>query len=263
MYLLKIVVLSCKCLTRDCYNTNRVLVDIVIQPLGSQSIVARLQRHDARLDVKVTHKLFPNDLNISAGKHVRPAHIFSSFLPRLAPIPFVGEAGEHAGFRGANGRSTIGFGLFRTIPEVMQPLYALELRFFRVGVHIGIGEVPKHAGIVNILRLGLACSAGSLEFSSRALLGDRYPVRAVQRPSGGLLQVPLMRPIKIGTTLGRQQLKRRNLQVLPASSTGDRHPGTLRLLRRGLLRFAQNPPARGVPFVQPIAEQPAGRPRSY
>ena len=47
-------------------------------------------------------------------------------------------------------------GLFRTIPEVMQPLYALELRFFRVGIHIGISEVPKHAGIVNILRLRFA-----------------------------------------------------------------------------------------------------------
>ena len=98
----------------------------------------------------------PNDLNISAGNHVRPARIFSSFLPRLAPIPFVREAGEHARFRGANRRSAVGFGLSRTIPEVVQPLYALELRFLRVGIHIGISEVPKHAGIVNILRLRFA-----------------------------------------------------------------------------------------------------------
>ncbi len=162
MYLLKIVVLAGKGLASDRYDANRVFIDIVIEPLGGQSIVARLQRHDAWFDVKVSHKFFPDDLNVAAGNHVRPARIFSSLLPRLAPIPFVGETGEHARFRRANRRSTVGFGLSRTIPEIVQPLYALELRFLRVGVHIGISEVPKHAGIVNILRLRFAkgCDKG-------------------------------------------------------------------------------------------------------
>ena len=80
-----------------------------------------------------------------------PTGIFSRLMSSLPPIPFVGQAAQHASLGGTDGRSSVGFAVLRAIPEVVQPSNALELRLLRAWIHVGIGEIPIHVTIVNIL----------------------------------------------------------------------------------------------------------------
>ena len=51
---------------------------------------------------------------------------------------------------------SVGLGALRTIPQVVQPSNALELRLLGVWIHVGIGEISKHVTIVKIFGFGLA-----------------------------------------------------------------------------------------------------------
>src|SRR6478672_7324405 len=119
--LLDFIVFARECLAGDGYHADRVFVYILVKILSSKAVVANLEGHNPRLDIEIAQELFPDDLDVAAGYHVWATGIFSRLLSSLPPIPFVGQAAQHASLGGTDGRSSVGLGALRAIPEVVQP----------------------------------------------------------------------------------------------------------------------------------------------
>ena len=58
-------------------------------------VLARLQRHDPRLDVEVAAELLPHDMHIAAEHQIRARGGGSGGLAAFAPVPLEGQTTEH------------------------------------------------------------------------------------------------------------------------------------------------------------------------
>ena len=63
--------------------------------VGADRVLARLQRHDPRLDVEVAAELLPDDVHVAAEHQVRARRRRAGGLAALAPVPLQGETAEH------------------------------------------------------------------------------------------------------------------------------------------------------------------------
>src|SRR6516164_7649817 len=86
--LVDFIVFTGEGLAGDRHHADGVFVYILIKVLGGKPVIARLQRHNPRLDVEIAQKLFPDDLDVAAGYHVWATGVLSDLLSSLPPIPF-------------------------------------------------------------------------------------------------------------------------------------------------------------------------------
>jgi hypothetical protein len=139
----------------DGCHADRVFVYILVKILSRKTVVASLQGHNPRLDIEIEQELLPDNLDVVAGYYVWPTNIFYRLLSSLPSIPLVGQTAQHTSLGRTDGRSSVRLCILRAIPQVVQPSNALRLRLLRVWIHVGIGRIPIHVTIVNILRLRL------------------------------------------------------------------------------------------------------------
>jgi hypothetical protein len=62
--------MACECRTKHSGYANRVLVDVWADAVWTDRIVARLERHDAWLDVEVAAELLPHHVHIAAEHQI-------------------------------------------------------------------------------------------------------------------------------------------------------------------------------------------------
>jgi hypothetical protein len=122
-------------------DTDRVLVDVGLDVLGPDRVLARLQGDDPRLDVEVAAELLPDDVHVASEDEVRPVGRLPLGLTPLAPLPLQRERAEHDRLGGALCPGP--GGLARRIEQFGQHVDAALLdlgghRILRV-----IDEVPK------------------------------------------------------------------------------------------------------------------------
>jgi hypothetical protein len=58
---------------------------LLIKVLGGKPVIARLQRHNPRLNVEIAQKPFPDDLDVAAGYHVWTTRILSGLPSSASP----------------------------------------------------------------------------------------------------------------------------------------------------------------------------------
>ena len=155
MNLLEIVVLAGEGLAGDGDNRDGVFIDELVEVLGRQAVVARLQWRDARLDVEVAQELLPHDLDVAAGDHVRPRGILAGRLARLAPVPLVGQAGQHAGLRRAHRRRAVRNDVLGAVPQLMQPAHHALFHGKQLRIHVMVDVVLEEMLAADLERLGL------------------------------------------------------------------------------------------------------------
>src|SRR5206468_1746411 len=77
--------------TQDGSDTDRVLVDVWADVVRPDRVLARLKRHNSRLDVEVATELFPHHVHVAAEHEIRVCRRLSGGLAALAPFPLQGE----------------------------------------------------------------------------------------------------------------------------------------------------------------------------
>src|SRR5271165_6974042 len=78
--LLDVIVFAGEGLACDRHHADGVLVYIPVKMLSGKPVITRLQRHNPRLDVEIAQKLFPDNLDVAAGYHVRSTGTLSRLL---------------------------------------------------------------------------------------------------------------------------------------------------------------------------------------
>ena len=76
-------------------DADRVLVDVRLDVIRADRVLAGLQRDDPRLDVEVPAELLPHDMDVAAEDQVGIRRRLSRRLAALAPVPLQRQAAEH------------------------------------------------------------------------------------------------------------------------------------------------------------------------
>ncbi len=134
-------------------DADRVLVDVRLDVLGADRVLALLERHDPRLDVEVAAELLPHDVHVAAEHEVRPVGGLAGRLAPLAPLPLERQRAQHDRLGGplrARAR-----GLAGRVEEVGQHPDAALLDLGRARILGVVDEVAVQALGDDPLRLGL------------------------------------------------------------------------------------------------------------
>ena len=134
-------------------DADRVLVDVRLDVLGADRVLARLQGDDPRLDVEVAAELLPDDVHVAAEDQVRRVGGLARGLAPLAPLPLQRQGSEHDRLRGALGARSRG--LARRVEELGQHPDAALLDLERLRVLGVVDEVPVEVLVDHLPRLGL------------------------------------------------------------------------------------------------------------
>ena len=84
-------------------DPDRVLVDVGLDVLGPDHVLALAQADDPRFDVEVAAELFPDDVDVAAKDEVRLLDRAAGRFLALLPLPLQREGAEHDRLRGALG----------------------------------------------------------------------------------------------------------------------------------------------------------------
>jgi hypothetical protein len=87
-------------------DADRVLIDVRLDVLGADRVLARLQGHDPRLDVEVAAELLPDHVDVATEDQVGLVGGLSRRLAALAPLPLQRQRAEHDRLRGSLRPST-------------------------------------------------------------------------------------------------------------------------------------------------------------
>ena len=87
-------------------DADGVLVDVRLDVIGADRVLAGLQRDDPRLDVEVPAELLPHDVHVAAEDEVRGRRGLACGLAALAPVPLQRKAAEHDRLRRPLGART-------------------------------------------------------------------------------------------------------------------------------------------------------------
>jgi hypothetical protein len=134
-------------------HADRVLVDVRLDVVGPDRVLAGLQRDDARLHVEVAAELLPDDVHVAAEHEIRARRVLAGAFAPAAPLPLQRERAEHDGLRGP--LCARAGGLARGMEQVGDHADAAlldlrRLRILRVVDEVAVQVLRDHA-----LRLGL------------------------------------------------------------------------------------------------------------
>ena len=76
-------------------DPDGVLVDVRLDVLGPDRVLAGLERHDARLDVEVPAELLPDDVHVAAEHEVRAVRRPTLGRATRAPVPLQRQRPQH------------------------------------------------------------------------------------------------------------------------------------------------------------------------
>ena len=76
-------------------DPDGVLVDVRLDVVGADRVLARLERHDARLDVEVAAELLPDDVHVAAEHEVRAVRRAALGRATRAPVPLQRQRPQH------------------------------------------------------------------------------------------------------------------------------------------------------------------------
>ena len=68
-------------------DADRVLVDVRLDVLGADRVLARLQGNDAGLDVEIAAELLPDHVDVAAEDEIWTVGGLAAGLAALAPLP--------------------------------------------------------------------------------------------------------------------------------------------------------------------------------
>ncbi len=134
-------------------DADRVLVEVGLDVLGADRVLALGQRHDPRLDVEVAAELLPDDVDVAAEDEVRGVGRLARGFAALAPFPLQREGAEHDRLRRALGAGA--GGLAGGIEEVGEHPHAALLDLGRDRVLGVVDEVAVEVRGDQALGLGL------------------------------------------------------------------------------------------------------------
>jgi hypothetical protein len=188
-------------------DADRVLVQVRLDVIRADRVLARLERDDPRLYVEVAAELLPDDVHVAPENEVGAVDRLSGLLAPLAPLPLQGERAEHDRLRGA--LSAGAGGLSRRVEQLGQHPDAalLDLRRHRIlGV---VDEVPVQVLVDH--RAGLGLHPGGDE-GGQVSLGDplhgEFLLDQPHRLDGGHR---VLGDGPVGRTLGQEGARRRFL----------------------------------------------------
>ncbi len=134
-------------------DADRVLVDVGLDVLGADRVLARLKGDDPRLDVEVAAELLPDDVDVAAEDQVRAVGGLAGGLPALPPLPLQRQRPEHDRLRGALGAGPSR--LAGSVEELGQHPDAALLDLERLRVLGVVDEVAMQVLLDQQPRLGL------------------------------------------------------------------------------------------------------------
>jgi hypothetical protein len=121
--------------------------------LGTDRVLARLERDDARLDVEVAAELLPDDVHVAAEDQVGTRGGQPRGFAALPPLPFQRQRAQHDRLGGALGPGT--GGLSGSVEQIRDDPDASLLDLGGPGILRVIDEVAVQVHRDQPLRLGL------------------------------------------------------------------------------------------------------------